>query len=186
VSSGFPTSVVLDTFNRANGTIGSGWSGFTSYAAIANNLLSFGNEAYIFWNAAAFGANQEAYVTLTSINTSASEIDLLLKSQSSSTYTSGVLEVFYDPVNHLVQVWTYSPAQGWVLRGADVPVTLAAGDQFGARMTSTGQVQVYRNGVLMGTRDASGWTFAANGGYIGLWYNGPSGMTMDNFGGGTN
>ena len=39
-------------------------------------------------------------MTLTSINTSASEIDLLLKSQSSSTYVNGVLEVWYDPINH--------------------------------------------------------------------------------------
>jgi len=47
-------------------------------------------------------------------------------------------------------------------------------------------VQVYRNAVLLGTRDVSAWTHAASGGYIGLWYIGPSGMTMDNFGGGTN
>ncbi len=186
VPSGFPASIILDNFNRANGAIGSSWSGFTSYAAVASNLLSFSNEAYIFWNAAAFGANQEVYVTLTSINTSASETDLLLKSQSNSTYANGVLEVLYDPVNHLVQVWSYSPAQGWVQRGVTMAVTLANGDQFGARVTSLGQVQVYRNGVLLGTMDASGWTFATSSGYIGLWYNGPSGMTMDNFGGGTN
>jgi len=157
-----------------------------SYSTIVNNLLNFSNEAYIFWNAASFGANQEAYITLTSVNTSATEIDLLLKSQSSSTYSNGVLEVWYDPVNHRVQVWTYAPSQGWVLHGGDIPVTFVSGDQFGARATATGQVQVYRNGVLVGTGDVSGWPFAASGGYIGLWYIGPNNETMDNFGGGTN
>jgi hypothetical protein len=96
------------------------------------------------------------------------------------------VEVWYDPSTQRVQVWSYSPAQGWVKRGADLTMTLVAGDQFGARMTSAGQVQIYRNGILLGTRDASGWTFAASGGYIGLWYSGPGGMTMDDFGGGTN
>ena len=148
--------------------------------------MSFNSEAFIFWNAAAFGANQEVYVTLTSVNASASEIDLLLKSQSSGTYTNGVLEVWYDPVNQRVQVWTYSAAQGWVQRGADIPVTFVNGDQFGARATAAGQVQIYRNAVLLGTRDVSAWTYAASSGYIGLWYIGPSGMTMGNFGGGTN
>ena len=109
-----------------------------------------------------------------------------MKSQSSSTYANGVLEVWYDPVNHIVQVWTYSPAQGWVARGAAIPVTFVNGDQFGARMTATGQVQIYRNGGSLGTSDASGWTFATSGGYIGVWYNGPSGKTMDSVRGGTN
>jgi hypothetical protein len=148
--------------------------------------LSFSNEAYLFWNATSFGANQEVYVTLASVNASATEIDLLLKSQSSSTYSNGALEVWYDPVNRRVQVWTFAPSQGWVQRGAAIPVTLAAGDQFGARMTAAGQVQVYRNGALLGTCDASSWPFAASGGYIGLWYIGPNSETMDNFGGGTN
>jgi len=32
-----------------------------------------------------------------------------------------------------VQVWSYSQAQGWVQRGADLPVSFASGDRFGAR-----------------------------------------------------
>jgi hypothetical protein len=112
-------------------------------------------------------------------------MDLLLKSQSNSTYTNGVLEVWYDPVNQRVQVWTYSSAQGWVLRGADIPVTLVNGDQFGARATATGQVQVYRNGMLLGTRDVSAWTYAASGGYIGLWFLYSTNAFVDDFGGGT-
>ena len=56
---------------------------------------------------------------------------------------------------------TYSAAQGWVKRGADIAVTFNNGDQFGARATASGAVQVYRNGSLLGSSDVSGWTFAA-------------------------
>ena len=71
----------------------------------------------MYWNASSFGANQEAFVTFTTVDTAGGEMDLLLKAQSTSNYLSGLVEVWYDPVNHRVQVWTYSSAQGWVKRG---------------------------------------------------------------------
>ena len=141
---------------------------------------------YILWNPSSFGATQDVCVTLTTIDTGASEIDLLLKSQSSSSWGSGVLEVLYDPANSRVQVWTYTSAQGWVQRGADISVTFANGDQFGARAKSDGQVEVYKNGSLLGSRDVTAWTYYANSGYIGLWLEGASSsMLLDDFGGGT-
>jgi hypothetical protein len=53
-------------------------------------------------------------------------------------------------------VWTYTSSQGWVQRGADIAVTFANGDIFGARATASGQVSVYENGNLLGTRDITG------------------------------
>ena len=185
VPTGFPSTAVLDNFNRADGAVGANWGGTTSGYGIASNRLDVGSGGAIMWQGAPFGADQEVYVTLTSIDPSGSEQDLLLKSQSSSTWTSGVLEVLYDSVGNRVQVWTYSGAQGWVQRGADLPVTFANGDQFGARAKANGVVEVYRNGVLIGSRDASGWTYAASGGYIGLWFINAGDAIMDDFGGGT-
>jgi hypothetical protein len=124
-------------------------------------------------------------VNLNTINQTADEIDLLLKSQSNSGYNSGVLEVWYDPVGHLVQVWTYTRGQGWVQHGADIPVTLVNGDQFGAQATSTGIVNVYRNGSLLASRDVTAWTYYNAGGYIGLWFVKANSSVLDNFGGGT-
>ena len=65
------------------------------------------------------------------------------------------------------------------------PSPSSNGDQFGARATSSGQVEVYRNGALLGTRDASGWTYSGSGGYIGLWFISAGNLVLDNFGGGT-
>ena len=133
-----------------------------------------------------FDASHEVHVTFSTIDIAATEIDLLLKSQSSSSYSSGVIEVLYLPTSSKVQVWTYTSAQGWVQRGADISVTFANGDQFGARAKSNGQVEVYKNGSLLGSRDVTGWTYYANNGYIGVWLEGASAsMLLDDFGGGT-
>jgi hypothetical protein len=175
-------SPILDNFNRANGSIGSNWLGLTAGYAIANNQLDVNSGEDIYWSAA-FGANQEVFVTLTTVDLAASETDLLLKGQGTS-YTSGLIEVYYDTAGHRVQVWTYAPAQGWIQYGADLPVTLNNGDQFGARATSSGSVEVYRNGAMIGTRNISGWTFNASGGRVGLWFINAGNSFVDNFGGG--
>lgn len=179
------STIVLDDFNRANGSIGPNWSGATSGYSIVSNYLDVGSgDNSIFWGTQ-FGPDQEAFVTLTTIDPSGSEQDLLLKAQSKTTWVNGVIEVWYDSINMGVQVWTYSSAQGWVQRGANIPVVMLNGDQFGARAKANGIVEVYRNGTLLGSRDVTGWTYAANGGYIGLWYINAGNASLDDFGGGT-
>ncbi len=184
-SVGFPTTNVLDDFDRGNGSLGSNWSGDTAGYSVASNRLDVGAGEDIYWNVSAWGANQEAFVTLTNIDSNGGEQDLLLKSQSSSDWSAGVLEVWYDAANGRVQVWTYTEAQNWVQRGGDIAVTFANGDQLGARATADGQVKVYRNGALLATRDVTGWTYYAEGGYIGLWFINAGNAVLDDFGGGT-
>jgi hypothetical protein len=55
----------------------------------------------------------------------------------------------------------------------------------GARATSAGSIEVYRNGSLLGSRDVSAWTHASAGGYIGLWLANAANVVLDDFGGGT-
>jgi hypothetical protein len=71
-----------------------------------------------------------------------------------------------------------------VQRGADIPVTFVNGDRFGARASANGQVKVYQNGTLLASRDVSSWTYAASGGYIGLWFDQANNAFFDDFGGG--
>lgn len=181
----FPATAVLDSFDRANGGLGASWSGSSGGYSVAGNLLSVGSGGDVYWRGTAFGADQEVFITFSTLKATAEEQDLLLKSQSSTSYGSGVIEVWYDAVGKRVQVWTYAGSQGWVQRGADLPVAFVSGDQFGARALATGQVEVYRNGTLVGARDASAWPFNAGGGHIGLWFISGAGATFDSFGGGT-
>ena len=181
---GFPSTNLLDMFNRSNGPIGANWSGNTSGYAIVSNQLDVGTTPDIYWNSAAFGQDQEAYLTLTTVDTNGSEIGLILKSQS-NTSVSSMIEVVYNPVPHVIQVWTYSSSQNWQARGASIPVTLVNGDQFGARATASGNVEVYRNGTLLGTRSVTAWPSYAGSGYIGIFPMAASNTVIDNFGGGT-
>jgi hypothetical protein len=152
---------------------------------VASNRLDVISHGELYWAAASYGSSQEVFVTFVTVDPAASEINLLLKSQANTTHTAGVIEVWYDPIGRRVQVWTAAPSQGWVQRGADIPVTLVNGDQLGARAMASGQVQVYRNGTLLGTRDTSAWPFNAQGGYLGLWFEQATNSLLDDFGGGT-
>jgi len=181
----FPSTGILDNFNRSNGGIGSGWSGAPSGYTISSNKLDVGNGGDIYWNTNAFGASQEAYIKLTTVAPSGGEQDLVLKSQCNYSYTCGMLEVLYDAPNQRVQVVTYESSQDWVQHGVDISVTFANGDIFGARATANGQVSVYKNGVLQATRDISSWPYYDDGGYIGVWFVSASAAIGDDFGGGT-
>lgn len=183
--SSFPQTPILDTFDRANGGLGANWSGSSSGYAVASNQLDVGSGGDIFWSATSFGVNQEAFVTLTTVDTSATEIDLLLKSQSGSYWGNGLLMIHYNAPGRLVQVLSYAPSQGWVQYGANIALTLVNGDQFGARATANGQIEVYRNGTVVASRSITGWTYSAGGGYVGLWMVDASATLLNNFGGGT-
>jgi hypothetical protein len=179
---------VLDTFNRANGAIGTNWAGYTTAFSIASNQLDVaatGLNTSIFWKTVSFGTDQEAYVTFAQVDTASNEQSLILKSQSSSGMAAGLIYVMYDGSAKTVQVWTYHPTQDWVQYGAAIPVTFTAGDQLGARARPDGTVEVYRNGMLLGTRSITSWPYYASGGYIGLWMVNAPNALLDNFGGGT-
>ena len=177
----------LDVFDRENGPIGGNWTGNTPQYRILDDQLQVwtdGSNSDIYWNEV-FGPDQEAYVTLSQINGSATEMNLLLKSQSNTTWGDGVLEVLYNPGSQVVQVWTWEWPQGWVQHGADISISFVDGDVFSARALSDGMVEIYRNSTLVGTRDVSSWSLYDQGGYIGLWFIGAQGTRLDDFGGGT-
>jgi hypothetical protein len=138
----------------------------------------------IFWNATSFGADQEIYVTLAVIDPASNGMSVLLKSQSSSSANGGVIRVMYNPGAQAVQVSTYSGAQGWVQRGTTLAAPFANGDQLGAKARASGLVEIYHNGVLLGSRNASAWTYSGGGGYVGLWMANAANALLDDFGGG--
>ncbi|MBK8046688.1 MAG: hypothetical protein IPK16_05930 [Anaerolineales bacterium] len=71
----FPATGVLDSFDRANGVIGSNWTGATGNFTINGSQLAVGgSENDIYWSGASFGAAQEAYVTLATIPSNATKL----------------------------------------------------------------------------------------------------------------
>ena len=180
----FPTTGILETFNRSNGPVGSSWTGNTSGYSIQSNQLDVGTSEDMYWNTTSFGSNQEVFVKLGTIDPAASEIGFVLKAQSNNGFSAGLIDVVYIPASNVVEVWTYASSQNWVKRGTSLPVSFVNGDQFGAQASSDGTVKIYQNGVLLGTRDITAWPFNANGGYIGLFNLNASNVVLDDFGGG--
>ena len=150
---GFPSTGVLDDFNRVNGRggrlvgrarppPGSRSSRTSSRRAAAATRRRCGT-------APMFGADQEASVTLSTITASSPEHDLMLKVQGQAV-GAGHLEVRYDATQSRVLVSTFTPGTGWQLRrhlGARSPSR--PGTSSGARALANGTVaNVCKNGAV--------------------------------------
>jgi glucose/arabinose dehydrogenase len=187
-SGNFPTTTVLDGFNRANGPLGANWVdpayGMAGVDIVSNQLHHACCYQAPVWLPNVFGPDQECYITITQLAANEPGHDLMLKVQGNS-WDNPHLEVRYDDVLKRIGVATYTaPGPGWEDRGFISPVTFVSGDQLGARAFSNGTVEVYKNGLLIGQVSIDGWPYAGMGGRIGLTLDGTTGARFDNFGGG--
>lgn len=180
----FPTTSVLDDFERPSGALGGAWVGdATGLQIVAGQLTQISLTSSAVLNSPVLGGDQEAWIDLAQVTPSAPEHNLMLKVQG-LTWDTGHIEVRYDGQAGNVKVTTYSPTQGWVQRGGPFPTTLQNGDVFGARALANGLVLVFRNGVAIGSCSVSGWTFAAQGGRVGLTLTSASATRIESYGGG--
>jgi hypothetical protein len=173
----FPSTGVLDTFNRStastNQGLGSSWSNDGNTASIfrisPTSLVGFTNQAQVrgtgntAWtppaNAGVFGADQEAFFTFTQVSTAATEQALLLKFSGSSPGSNNatLIEVQYNRTANTVLVRTKNAGQSLgsattrgTITSAQVGAAFGPGDQLGARVRSDGTVRVFRNGTQIG------------------------------------
>lgn len=180
----FPTTGVLDDFERADGPLGGAWAGNTGGMAISGGALAPGApDGWAVWDGAGFGAEQEARFTFGSIAGGAGEYALALKVQGLAL-TDGHLEVRWDAAAQQAMVRTFAPGPGWQVRGGPWAIAFQAGDRFGARARADGLVEVFRNGARFATASVGDWAFAGAGGRVGLALAGAGGSRLDDFGGG--
>jgi uncharacterized delta-60 repeat protein len=184
----FPITSSLDNFNRANGRLGSNWKGARGAYRIHGKQVDVRGEGPIYWKDA-FGVNQEAYVTLNTVDPGGLEQDLLLKVQGDygPNWGEGAIEVLYDAAAGTVTVWTFRlDTLDWFSYPA-IPVTFANGDQFGAQALATGEVVIFKNSMEVGRvtlNSADQAFFNPIGGHIGLWFIDARNAFFDDFGGG--
>lgn len=177
----FPTTPVLDDFNRPDGTLGGSWTGTVAGAVISGNLAGATCcEILPVWNGGVHGADQEAYFTFASVQPE--QQGLMLKVQGTNA-TSGYLGVRYDGDAQQVLIETHVPGEGATLQGS-FPGVFADGDWFGARAWSNGSVEVFKNGVRIGIASMGAWPYAALGGRIGFTLEGVHPARIDDLGGG--
>ena len=193
----FPTTALLDDFDRSSLNLGANWNGNTStsiYRIVSDRVVVL-RTGSVRW-ATSFGPNQEAWFTFNQISPNATNQGLLLKFKNNTNYVL----VTYNHAAGNVIVKTSSTTQGQVIRGT-YPVTFANGDQFGARAQADGTVVVFKisgdTTTVVGTTNiASGanpWpsSLVTGGGRIGVYFTWVSTPTaanrarFDDFGGGT-
>jgi hypothetical protein len=186
----FPTTSILDTFNRANGDPGANWNGpsfgdANKLTIVSNTIESaaaaFGAEC---WIGSTFGPGIEVFADLASTIAGGASVRLIvLDSPTSSTCNGYYLVV--DSAGNFNLAKSVS-GSGTVIQTATQAV--AAGDSFGLQWIGT---------TIAGWYKASGgsWTqivsivdsSVANGsGFsVGIEQSTNSGGALDNFGGGT-
>jgi RHS repeat-associated protein len=183
-SPNFPRTGILDDFNRANGEVGDNWDVDTTSFSIQNQHLQVNAGAgynILLWNTEQ-GADQEAYFTLPTINSTCNSIDIFMKAQNLYSFDDGLIDIWYKPSDQELEADIYDPENGWVRYGSVVSVTLQAGDRFGASADDQGQLKIYQNDDLILSVDISSWADYDQGGYIGLGLS--EGNVLDDFGGG--
>jgi IPT/TIG domain len=168
-------SAVLDNFNRFNATnLGPNWTYALASppAGIAANTAQGQRVGTASWRPAApLGPNQEAGFTMSRSPTGVTSVGLVLKA---SGFAGGMparfVEVRYAAGT--VDVRTSQSFGIFFATHGSFPMTLAAGDQFRARALSTGDVEVYRNNVLVASVPLDPVEFpetlATGGGAIGI------------------
>jgi drug/metabolite transporter superfamily protein YnfA len=185
----FPTTPILDNFNRTNGGLGPNWMGTKTSFQIVNNEVDVRGDGPIYWKDA-FGADQEAYVTISAVDSWGKEQDLLLKVQGryAPNWGNGGIEAWYNAPRGIVTISTFRPNTLKWFKYPSIPVTFANGDQFGAQALATGEVVIFKNGTEVGRvtlNPADQSFFNARGGRIGLWFISARKTIFDDFGGGT-
>jgi uncharacterized repeat protein (TIGR01451 family) len=176
-----PTCTILDDFNRADGPLGSDWDGQTSGYRIKSNEVAVRAGGPIYWQPEAYGADQEACVTLTRINPKSKQHGLLLKVQELNDWRQGAIRVSYNALSGNVNVEARDVgANQWTMVGSlTPPMQVVDGDQLRAKAFADGTVEVLINDTSIGTADAGSF-YAGQGGQIGLWFRGRGGEDDNN------
>lgn len=190
----FPTTGILDDFNRANEgpPLSANWTadpmneGVSGHQVVSNGCSS-GQHSY--WDATSFAADQEAWFTVSSL--AGSVVALFMRIQSPNTAGSDGYEIDWNTAGGLDIYGLIDSYGGSSYTVATTTIAaLATGHKLGARITGSGAtvtIDVYID-------TGSGWTLAYSvgdsnalritaGGYIGI-LTGNTSCVLDDFGGG--
>lgn len=192
----FPTTQILDDFNRANtGPPPSGnWSQgplqFTAGEGLqvsSNTVIRKPTGSYRqdnYWNPTTFGPDSEAYVTVVN-KVSTDEIALILRAKEIGSTTS---DYYVLGVSLSDGVWTIQRQDNnnFNTLGSSFTQAISNGDSVGFSARGSTLTAWYKaaagSWTALTSREDSTYLTA---GYIGLQMAGANGSTLDNFGGGT-
>lgn len=193
----FPTTSVLDPFNRADGAIGSNWlAGFgDSLPAINSNTAKGAASGWYgaVWapsgSVASFGPDCEAYYTVSVADASSAQpVGIVARGSGLTTGSYNGYMVRIHSVTLVPEIIKFASGTPTVLNAA-AAITLAAGDKVGISCISNVITLWYAPaGVWPGaaTLTATDSTYTGAGGVATSWNQTAANSNgMDDFGGGT-
>lgn len=194
----FPTTAILDSFNRADENPASGWNGNTYGGGTHTNIQvvlsrakgTSASQKFAAYRSAAYGPNQEAYVTIAQKpageNKSVVWLDLRLQEAGTSGVDGYELELRNKSGTDTVEVFRITNGT-FINLGSIVSQEYDQGDGLGASIVGN-TITLYRkpqggDWVQVTTRTDTTYTQA---GQIGVGGGSTSdGTIIDDFGGGT-
>ncbi len=194
----FPTTPLLDDFNRADGALGSNWStpvesGEPGTPTIFSNAMVApgSTDASAWWNPTTFGPDTEVFGTIPSASDKSAAIYLFARTASENSSGSDNYTVVFILQSNTIEVYRNinNVGTGPIL---SISHTHTVGSQYGMRVSTVGAdnfIEVFKDGVSLGSTTDVGQAANVPGpGHIGAGlFGGGSSLTRawDNFGGGT-
>lgn len=179
---GFPSTSVIDNFNRANGSgLGANWTadpegfGYGNFDINTNQAKPASTFSAMYWNPTSFNADQEVYATLAVAPANACRL-IARQSTPGVSATEDNYDLEADNTSSYIS-YTLNGARNTIL---NLGVLFVAGDVMGLRCVGS-TIIAYRNGVEIGRVTDSHVTA---GGYIGMVTQNDNTTRFDDFGGG--
>jgi hypothetical protein len=199
----FPTTSVLDDFNRADGALGTNWSTLSGGAAgnVATNqwrsIAGGGGYSETWWNPASFTNTQEVFCTVTALAATGASNQVFLDifqgwSTSSTAALSGYQLVYTrNTSNDQLQIFKYTNgAFAQLGTTTTLAARLVANDKLGFERTSGGVLTGYTNqsatwSSQVTTTDAAGFFSGGQAANLGIGaFDSAIAWRLDDFGGG--
>jgi hypothetical protein len=196
----FPTTGVLDDFNRAGPGVGANWSndpfhgGSTAYAIQGSTVVGATGYSEEWWNAATYGPDCELFVTVVTKPTEGSSgqgfwVNSRLVQPSAAASTADGYDVFVSTLvgTDKVQIMRYDNAISTVLTPDTLTQEFASGESLGIEIIGT-TITAYRKsgGTWSSIGSRTDGTYSAAGFLSFGWSDsGTNPGRFDDFGGGT-
>jgi len=180
----FPSTGILDNFDRADGYLGSNWTlppvgGYTYPSISSNQVISsgLGDTSFEYWNAQTF-TDSEAYVDIPTLPTSGLVGVVWRLADGNNWY-----DAQYNPASG-GSVQVYKDVGGVETQiGANISGAFSPGDSLGASMVGS-NIYVFRKTGGVWSQIGAFTDTALTSGYIGTFIDHDATAVLDNFGGG--
>lgn len=183
-----PSTPILDNFNRADENPAVGWTadvsagGYANFQVLSNQMApAAGAFSSAYWNATAFGSDQECYLTVPTLG-AATYTSILARIQNPGASVS-FYEFSWDAGNSYLLKAVAGGARTQL--GGSLGVVISAGDKVWLNVTGSTITSYRFTGGAWAVMDVPRTDTAITGaGYVGAWVQNDTAVRLDDFGGG--